>query len=129
MWKTCFHWVAIEGGWKLQLLYQIFSFGLMYLCRSQVCIHVDLSYTFKRAYDKVIFSWNTYWDCVKGILWDKFLVKLMYFSINQGFILLYPPKVNFSISMSKNHVFIEYMLIFILGFENWSCYCGHFKFS
>ena len=97
MWKTSFNRVTIERVWKLQALLEIFIFDLKCLCRYQFWIHVDLWYSFKSAYDKAKFSWINYWDWIKGILKNKFLLELVYFCRYQLLICLYPPKVQSSI--------------------------------
>ena len=70
-----------------------FMLDPMYFCRCQLCIHIDLGYSFKSAYDKVIFSWNAYWDWINGILRVRFLVELFYFSRYQLCFCFYQPKV------------------------------------
>ena len=130
MWKSSyFNRVTIEIVWKLKVLLQIFVFDWKYLCRCQLWIYVDVRYSFKASHDKVINSWNVYWNWIKCFLRDKFLVELIHFCRYQGYISLYQAKIQFSISMERNHIFIKYMWILILEFENSSCYCGYFKLT
>ena len=99
MWKSSyFYSVTIEGVWKLQVLLQILIFHLKYLCIYQLCIYVDLSHSSKLSHEKIKSSLNIYWNWIKGILRDKFLVELIPFCRYQEYI-SYGARIQFSISM------------------------------
>ena len=67
VWKSSyFNWVTTEGVWKLNVLLQVFIFDWKYLWKYQlyIYIYVFLSYSFKSSHDKVINSWNIYWNWI-----------------------------------------------------------------
>ena len=141
------------------MLLQIFIFALTYLCRCQLCIHIDLRYSFKLTYDKNPFSWIIYWDWIKCILRDKILYKLICLCIYQFYMYIYIYIYIYIciytyiyvyiyiciyihthtyiymfnsryISQSLcKNIFIEYILILILQLESCSCYCAYFRLT
>ena len=130
MWKTFWlsnYWRNLKTVGFFLFFYFLFvclMFDLMYFCRCQLCIHFDLSYSFKSAYDKFTFSWNAYWDWIKGILRVKFLVELINFCRYQLFFSFYQPKVvvitNCTTSSKKDWTQVLYRFKSCLGCVRYS---------
>ena len=81
--KSYCHRITFEGVLKLEGLLPIFTVDLMYLCRCQLCIDVDIRCNFKSVYEKIMFSWNNTSDLIIGFKRGKFLIDLINFFRDQ----------------------------------------------